>query len=151
MVIAWVGFRMSGLIGFPPANSWVSSLRFALAAMFLFTATSHFVPRTRAELIRMVPASLPRAPLLVTLTGLLEGAGAVGMLIPALLRPASLCLALMLMALFPANIRAAREGLMVGGRPAMPLRFRLPLQLFWIGLLIWVAARGPGSHGAGAP
>src|SRR5215468_10170978 len=98
MMIAWVGFRIGGFVGLGAANSWASSLRFALAAMFLFTAVSHFAPRIRAELIRMVPPSLPRPALLVTLTGFLEAAGAVGMLIPALARPAALGLAAMLLA-----------------------------------------------------
>jgi len=42
------------------------ALSFALAAMFVFTAVSHFHPRTRPDLIRMVPASLPAPELLVT-------------------------------------------------------------------------------------
>jgi uncharacterized membrane protein len=42
--------------------------------------------------------------------------------------------------MFPANVRAAREKLFVAGRPAMPLSLRLPLQIFWIGALWWVAA-----------
>jgi len=45
----------------------------------------------------------------------------------------------LLIAMFPANIRAARMHLMVAGRPAMALSLRLPLQLFWIGALAWVA------------
>ena len=51
----------------------------------------------------------------------------------------TLALAALLTAMFPANVHAARAGLSVGGRRAMPLRFRLPLQLFWIGLLVVVA------------
>jgi uncharacterized membrane protein len=42
------------------------------------------------------------------------------------------------MAMFPANVHAAREGLMVAGRRATPLVWRLPLQLFWIAALWWV-------------
>ena len=43
---------------------------------------------------------------------------------------------MLLIAMFPANVRAARAGLSAGGRRAMPLAVRLPLQLLWIGLLV---------------
>jgi uncharacterized membrane protein len=69
------------IIPWPQADSWGGALRFALAAMFAFTAISHFHPRIRPDLIRMVPSSLPAAPLLVTATGILELLGATGLLI----------------------------------------------------------------------
>lgn len=143
MAIAWIVFRALGALGVIEATaSWVGALRFGLAAMFLFTGVSHFAPRTRPEIVRMAPPSLPRAPLLVTLTGLLELAGAVGLLIPPLVRPAAIGLALLLVALFPANVHAARAGLTIAG-PATPLIWRAPLQLFWIAALTWVAVAGP--------
>ena len=43
----------------------------------------------------------------------------------------------LLVAMFLANVQAAREGLMIAGRRAMPLPWRLPLQLFWIAALWW--------------
>jgi uncharacterized membrane protein len=106
--------------------------------MFVFTTVSHFHPRTRQELIRMVPASLPAPALLVTATGLLEFLGAIGLLVPQTLPAAAYCLIALLVAMFPANVHAAREGLIVAGRRAMPLVWRLPLQLFWIAALWWV-------------
>ena len=140
-LVAWAGFWLAGVAGFLPAASTpVGALRFALAVMFGFTALSHFLPRTRSDLIRMVPPALPAAGFLVSLTGVLEMAGAVGLLLPTLTRLAALALAALLVALFPANVHAARAGLHVAGRPAMALRFRLPLQLFWIACLAWVAA-----------
>jgi hypothetical protein len=42
--------------------------------------------------------------------------------------------------MFPANVRAAREQLPVAGRRATPMLWRVPLQLFWIAALLWVAA-----------
>jgi uncharacterized membrane protein len=47
----------------------------------------------------------------------------------------------MLVAIFPANIRAAREGLKVGGRPATRLWLRAPMQILFIGLLSWSGVR----------
>jgi uncharacterized membrane protein len=115
-------------------------MRLALAIMFLFTAMSHFVPWTRPDLVRMVPRALPAPRFLVSLTGVLELGGAIGLLIPTLASMAAVALAALLVALFPANMQAAREGLLIAGRPATPLSVRVPLQLFWIGCLSWVAA-----------
>lgn len=144
-LVAWVAFWLAGVTGLlVPAATAVGALRFALATMFVFTAASHFLPRTRADLIRLVPTSLPAPGLLVSLTGTLEFAGAIGLAIAPLAWLAALALAALLVALFPANIYAARAGLEIAGRRAMPLRVRLPLQLFWIACLLWVTvATGP--------
>jgi uncharacterized membrane protein len=144
MLVGWVIARSSGVTGvWAAADSWSGALRIALAAMFAFTAISHFHPRTRPDLIRMVPASLPSPALLVTATGLLELLGAIGLLVPQTLPAAAYCLIALLMAMFPANVHAAREGLMVAGRRATPLVWRLPLQLFWIAALWWVRSPIP--------
>src|SRR5215471_6990933 len=87
---------------------WWTALRIALAAMFLLGASAHWGKR-RADLVRMVPAVLPRPDLLVTITGLCEVLGAVGLLIPRVAPVAALGLSLLLIVLFPANIRAARQ------------------------------------------
>ncbi len=146
MVAGWVAFRLLGAVGLMnAASSWSGALRFALAAMFAFTALSHFLSRTRADLVRMVPPRLPNPGLLVTVTGVLEFSGAVGLLVPPLIRASSYALMLLLLALFPANVHAARMRLLVAGRPATPLVIRLPLQLFWMGALWWVARAGAGA------
>ena len=140
MVAGWILFRLLGAAGvLDAASSWSGALRFALAVMFVFTALAHFLPRTRPDLVRMVPSAFPAPGHLVTVTGILEFLGAAGLVLPALTRTSAYALMLLLVALFPANIHAARKNLPVGGRPAMPLSFRLPLQLFWIGALWWVA------------
>jgi uncharacterized membrane protein len=139
MLVSWLVARSIGAVGeWPPVDSWSGALRFALAAMFLFTAASHFHPRTRADLIRMVPTSLPAPALLVTATGVLELLGAIGLLVPRTLMGAASALIALLVGLFPANIHAAREEMTIGGRRAMPLVWRVPLQLFWIAALWWV-------------
>jgi uncharacterized membrane protein len=145
MIIGWMGARSIGFAGgWPQADSWNGALRIALAAMFVFTAVSHFHPRTRPDLIRMVPARLPAPGVLVTATGVLELLGAVGLLLPETLAAAAYGLMALLVAMFPANVQAAREGLMIAGRRAMPLLWRLPLQLFWIAALWWVRSPTPG-------
>jgi uncharacterized membrane protein len=147
MIVGWVAFRSAASVGWlPAAGSWSEALRFALALMFVFTGAAHFVPRGRVEMTRMVPPGLPRPDLLVAITGILEMLGAAGLLVPGLVRAAACSLAALLIALFPANVRAARLHLMVAGRPAMPLAMRLPLQLFWIGALFWVARAAGGAN-----
>lgn len=73
LVGSWIVARTIGAFGlWDAAASWSHALRFALAAMFLFTAVSHFHPRIRKDLIRMVPPGMPAPDVLVTLTGVFE-------------------------------------------------------------------------------
>ena len=139
MLAAWLVARSMGATGlWLEADSWSSALRIALAAMLVFTAVSHFHPRTRPDLIRMVPASLPAPALLVTATGVLELIGAIGLLVPQTAPVAAYGLIALLVAMFPADVHAAREGLVIAGRRACRSVWRLPLQLFWIAALWWV-------------
>jgi uncharacterized membrane protein len=143
MVVVLIAVRSLGAAGvWETADSWVISLRLALAAMFAFTAVTHFHPRTRQDLIRMVPPALPAKGLLVSATGIFEVLGAIGLLVPTLSAAAAYSLIALLGAMFPANVHAARAGLEVAGRAASPLIWRLPLQLFWMGALWWVAQAG---------
>ena len=145
MLAAWLVARSLGTTGlWLQADSWTGALRIALAAMFVFTAVSYFHPRTRPDLIRMVPASLPAPALLVSATGVLELLGAIGLIVPRALPAAAYGLMALLVAMLPANVHAAREGLMIAGRRAAPLVWRLPLQVFWIAALWWVRAPTPG-------
>jgi len=106
---------------------WHTALRCGLAAMFLLTASAHWGKR-RPDLIRMVPKSFPRPERMVTLTGICEILGAVGLLVLPFARWAAIGLTLLLIAVFPANIRAAREGIAIGGKPATPLLARSLIQ-----------------------
>ena len=110
--------------------------------MFLFTASAHWGKR-RGDLIAMVPRIFPRPDLMVSVTGVFEILGAAGLWIPAIAPIAASCLALLLSALFPANIRAAREHLTIGGRPATALPLRTLLQLVFITAVL--AAGFPGT------
>ena len=136
MLAAIVASRGIGAFVWDQLDDWQIATRVGLAVMFLFTAVAHF-NRTREDLIRMVPPQFPNPSTLVTITGIAEIAGAIGLLLPSTARWAAYGLILLLVALFPANIRAARAGLTIRGRPATPLTLRLPLQLLWIGLLAW--------------
>ena len=129
--------RGIGAIAWQPLDDWQIATRVGLAVMFLFTGSAHFSPRTRADLIGMVPPQLPNAPALVTFTGVAELAGAVGLVTPWLARWAAYGLMLLLVAMFPANIHALRTGHRIGGRLHTPMPIRLPLQILWIALLWW--------------
>jgi uncharacterized membrane protein len=140
MIAVWLVARLFGALTlWSAANSWDGALRVALAAMFLFTAVSHFHPRTRGDLVRMVPPALPAPGALVTITGALELMGAIGLLLPSTAVAAAYCLLALLVLMLPANVHAARAGLTIAGRRATSLVWRLPLQLFWIGALWWIA------------
>jgi len=118
---------------------WWTALRVALTAMFLLTASAHWGKR-REDLIRMVPAALPRPDLLVTVTGICEILGAVGLLISRVAPVAALGLTLLLIAIFPANIRAAQQAITIGGRPATPLQARAVIQIVFLTATIAVIA-----------
>lgn len=123
----------AGVVGAFRDASFV--LRTALALMFLLTASAHWGKR-RPDLIRMVPPTFPRPDLLVTITGVLEILGVIGLLWPVTARAACFCLALLLVALFPANIHAAREQLTIAGQRVPSLPVRALMQLVFIGTLI---------------
>jgi uncharacterized membrane protein len=131
LVISTLLLRVIGAAGLGLLNSWTWSLRGGLALMFLLTAYAHW-GKQRGELIAMVPRVFPRPDLMVSATGVCEIFGAVGLLIPAIAPVAAACLALLLIALFPANIRAAREGLTIGGKAATALPLRTLLQLVFV-------------------
>ena len=126
-----------GALGVGALSTWHEVVAWALATMFLFTASSHFVARTREDLIAMVPGVFPKPALLVSLTGVLEGLGAVGLLIPATRGLAGLRLVLLLVALLPANVSAARRGVPMRGRTPTPLLVRIPMQILFVGLTLW--------------
>jgi uncharacterized membrane protein len=113
-------------------------LRAALAVMFFLTASAHW-GRRRPDLIRMVPPAFPRPDLLVTITGVLEILGAIGLLLPGTTRASSICLILLLVALFPANVRAARQHLTIAGKQVPSLPVRSIIQLVFVATLIAAA------------
>lgn len=77
--------------------------------MFLLTGVSHFVGM-RAQMIDMVPPVLPWPGLLVTLSGMLELAGAAGLLWSRAAPWAAGGLTALLLVLFPANVHSALAG-----------------------------------------
>jgi uncharacterized membrane protein len=132
LVVGTALSRLAGLAGVTTLDGWHPALRVGLALMFVLTGVAHFAGTRRADLIAMVPPALPRPDLLVTLTGVLEIVGALGLLVPGTARWAAAGLALLMLAMFPANVSAARRKLTLAGRPVTPLGRRTALQIVFV-------------------
>lgn len=108
LVLGSVAARVVGWLGVDYVDSWPTAIAVGLAAMFVMTGVAHFVNPLRADMIAIVPPRLPNPALLVTVTGGLELAGALGLLYPPTRVAAAVCLFLLMLAMFPANVYAAR-------------------------------------------
>ncbi|AWG44737.1 hypothetical protein BEH_25595 (plasmid) [Priestia filamentosa] len=135
LISSFLILRLIGVLGIAYFDRWETSLQSAVALMFLFTATAHW-GRRRLDLIKMVPPSVPNPALMVTITGILEIIGAIGLLIPFTSNIASIGLALLLIIMFPANIYAARKGSTIDGKPTTPLFLRTILQIIFLTAVI---------------
>jgi uncharacterized membrane protein len=115
--------RIVGWLGVAYVDSWINAIAVGLAAMFVLTGVAHFVPPLRGDLIAIVPPQLPAPGLLVSITGVLEFLGAVGLLVPVTRVAAAVCLLLLMVAMYPANIYAARMP-----NPPKSMTTQLPLR-----------------------
>lgn len=158
-VVVTVVLLVAGAAGVRRLRPWPVALRGGLAALFTTTGVAHFIGM-RAELISMVPPALPEPGLLVTITGVLELAGAVGLLLRPTAPWAAGGLAALLVVMYPANVYAALEG--VPAASDFALLPRTLIQLLWLAAALAVVTsavrarrqdRGaPGAHrDRGAP
>ena len=122
LLVSFVLLRGAGYLGVRRLSSWRAAGLGALATMFLFTSTAHF-SGMKYDLAAMMPEPLPDGLWVIYLTGVFEIAGAVGLLVPRTRRLAGIGLVLLLVAMFPANVNAALNGVT---RPAGRPRVRLP-------------------------
>jgi uncharacterized membrane protein len=111
------------------------SARIALSVMLIFTASGHFLYTTGMEM--MIPSLIPFRRELVIFTAFIEIAAAIGLHIKKYRRLTAWLLILFFIAVLPANINAAVEGLdyttgTYEGEGVAYLWFRVPLQLFFI-------------------
>jgi len=136
-----IAARIAGWAGVGYVDTWTKAIAVGLAAMFVLTGVAHFVPPLRAALIAIVPPWLPVSGLLVTLTGALEFLGAVGLLLPITRVAAAVCLLLLMLAMFPANIYAARMP-----NPPKSMTTQLPLrtaeEIVYLAAAVMVAIGG---------
>jgi uncharacterized membrane protein len=134
-------FYVLGSVWLHAQFDWLTSLRLALAGMFLVTASAHWGKRRR-DLIAMVPPAFPRPDLLVTVTGVFEIVGSVGLMLPTAAPYAALGLCFMLLAVFPANVHAARQHLSIAGRQVEAWFPRALLQLVFLAATATVFVAG---------
>jgi uncharacterized membrane protein len=69
---------------------------------------------------------------LVALTGVAEAVLALLLLVPPARTLAALGLIALFVAMFPANLHAARRGVTLRGRPPTPLWLRVPMQILFV-------------------
>lgn len=115
-------------------------LRIVLAIVFIGMGILHFRPGSRHVMAKIIPPALrfegiARPANLVAFTGVCEVAGGVGLLFPLTQLAAGICLAVFLVAVFPANAYAARHRDRFGAI-AVPLIPRLVGQVLLIGLCL---------------
>ncbi|MCX7523140.1 DoxX family protein [Microbacterium sp. STN6] len=118
-------------------------LRILLALAFIGMGALHFLPASRRTMAAMIPPRLRfdgllRPALLVAFTGVCEIAGGLGLLYPPTRLAAGICLAVFLVAVFPANAYAARRRDRFGSL-AVPLVPRLVGQVVLIALCLVAA------------
>lgn len=120
-------------------------LRAVAAAPLLASGTLHLL--RPSVFLPLIPPPFPRAPWFVALTGVPELFGAAGLLLPVTRKPAAVCLAAYLVAIFPANIYVA--GQTVGGlaMPSVPVRTAMQAGYMLLILFAGFGRVGKGTFG----
>ena len=110
-----------------------------LAAFFAVAGVLHFT--MTAEFASIVPPALPYPGTIVRFTGLLELLFAAGLLTPKARRTTGWLLAAYLLAVLPANIYMAVEGIPLGGRELSDavLWGRVAMQFPLMAVVVWAA------------
>jgi uncharacterized membrane protein len=108
-------------------------LRVVAAIPLLASAILLHFMRTNAS-ASIIPPAFPAHSFLVLLTGVLEIAGAIGLFIPVLRRQAAFSIAVMMVAVFPANVYAA--GKIIDGLPMPGVPLRTFMQMVYVVLVL---------------
>ncbi|RUO66268.1 Uncharacterized membrane protein [Pseudidiomarina planktonica] len=114
--------------------TWQHSLRLSVAVVFVTTGIAHFT-ELKHDMLAMLPSPVPKQMWIIYATGLLEFAGAIGILVPRFAKLTGICLILFLICVFPANINAALNDIPFNDRPATPLFLRTFIQALLIGVI----------------
>ena len=145
LLASFIILRGVGLLGVERLSSWRGAGRGALVIMFVFTGTSHFTSM-KYDFAAMIPDPMPDGLWVIYLTGVFEIAGAIGLLLPQTRRLAGICLVLLLVAMFSANVNAALNEIPLGGQGPTPLWLRTPMQLLYIGMVWWTSVKAPANE-----
>jgi len=114
--------------------------------MILFYLSAGFVHlRSPEAFLPIIPYWVPFPRETVLLTGVAELAGAAGLMVPRLRYAAGVGLALYALCVFPANIKHAVDGVVVGGM-RLGWGYHLPRLLFQPVLIWWALVAGEVTH-----
>jgi uncharacterized membrane protein len=118
--------------------------RIAMSVMLIFTGIGHFAFAEGMTL--MLPSIVPFKKVVVYLTGVIEVAAAIGLLIPRLQNLTPWLLILFFFLILPANINAAINKIdyqkgTTDGNGLSYLWFRVPLQVFFIAWVYFFAVK----------
>lgn len=147
--MAW----LLGRLGIPFLRDGRACMRLALTLALMFFGVDHLV--TPERYLAMIETWMPWPEKVIAITGLCEIAGGLGLCLPALRRWAGLLLAVYFIAVFPANIHNAVQGLNVEGLPSSQWYYWLrlafqPLAVWWAlygaGILSWPFGRSMPLH-----
>ncbi|MGZ3418471.1 MAG: DoxX family protein [Polyangiales bacterium] len=121
-------------------------VRVVIALAMIWIGVMHFVKP--AGFVKIVPKFLPSPLVLVLISGFFEVLGGVGLLIPRVRKWASYGLVALYVSVFPANVNMAIHHIDLDGRvmPDWALWLRLPFQLVFIGLALWVGREDEKDH-----
>ena len=118
----------------------------AMSVMLLFTGVSHFLYPEGMAL--MLPDFIPFKKEVIYLTGVIEIAAAIGLLIPRYRKLTAWLLIIFFLAILPANINAAINHVNLrtatfDGSGVNYLWFRVPLQIFFIAWVYYFGVKKP--------
>ena len=102
LVVTTLLTRLAGQFGALTLRNWEAAGRVSMFGMFFFTATTHF-NSMRKDMIPMVPPMLPNPAFLVTITGVCEILGAIGLLVTRTRRVAAVAMILLMLSVLPAT------------------------------------------------
>jgi uncharacterized membrane protein len=123
----------------PPETKLKRAFRLILAVSMVAVGALHFV--RPSGFVKIVPSFLPAPLLLVHLSGFVEVAAGLGLLVRRVHRAAAWVLVALYVAVFPANINMAVNDLQPeqGHIPAALLWLRLPFQAVFIAWAWWLS------------
>lgn len=107
-------------------------LKLLVALPLLVSGVAHLL--MPAAMAQIIPPVFPGRTLLVILSGIAELAGAAGLFFRRTERAASLCLALLMIAIFPANVYVAGQTVHGMYMPTVPVR--LLMQVLYVALVL---------------
>jgi len=138
-IVAFFGIARGRYAGFGAVQN---AIRVIVALPLLVSGVLvHFFRATTTASI--IPPIFPAPVFLIVITGVFEIAGAIGLFVPRFRRSAALCIAIMMVAVFPANIYVA--GRTIDGLSMPGVAVRGTMQVVYIVLVLLAGYGIPGT------